>query len=169
MTAFRAETANRALAIAAMALLFVMPVSARAGLRDPHPHALLQLAMDESDGALDHHAPAAGERRAEPHDHRGHFADPFSLGPVGDDGAAQPEGEHGPSPDVPAASGGAAWAPATAGLVWSFLTILPAAWFAAPFRARSGGLPRATAAPPADRPRKPELPPPRALPGLVAS
>ena len=35
--------------------LFLLPVQMRAGTEQPHPHALFQLLLDASDGAIDHH------------------------------------------------------------------------------------------------------------------
>lgn len=51
--------------------VLLLPVQMRAGANDPHPHALLQLLLDASDGAIDHHAD-------EPHvadAHSGHEGD----------------------------------------------------------------------------------------------
>ena len=36
--------------------LLLMPVQMRAGAGDPHPHALVQVLLDASDGEIDHHA-----------------------------------------------------------------------------------------------------------------
>lgn len=36
--------------------LCLLPMQMRAGIAEPHPHALLQLLLDARDGALDHHA-----------------------------------------------------------------------------------------------------------------
>ena len=40
----------------ALASLLLLPIQMRAGAASPHPHALLHLALDASDGAFDHHA-----------------------------------------------------------------------------------------------------------------
>ena len=74
----------RALALLSLLLL---PIQMRAGTQHPHPHALLQLVLDASDGSFDHHT--LGEAAASPaHDHSGDFAatdghqpDVPSLGP----------------------------------------------------------------------------------------
>lgn len=42
--------------VLALAGLFMFPVEMRAGTERPHPHALLHLLVDASDGAIDHHA-----------------------------------------------------------------------------------------------------------------
>jgi hypothetical protein len=50
--------------------LFLLPVQMRAGAQQPHPHALLQLLLDVSDGSFDHHT--LGEEAASPpHDYAG--------------------------------------------------------------------------------------------------
>ncbi len=52
----------------ALLSLFLLPIQMRAGTQHPHPHALLQLVLDASDGALDHHT--LGEAAASAaHDH----------------------------------------------------------------------------------------------------
>jgi hypothetical protein len=57
----------RALALLGLLLL---PIQMRAGAQRPHPHALLHLLVDASDGTLDHHL--LGEAAASPsHDHSG--------------------------------------------------------------------------------------------------
>jgi len=35
--------------------LFMLPVQMHAGTEQPHPHALVQLLLDASDGVIDHH------------------------------------------------------------------------------------------------------------------
>jgi hypothetical protein len=55
----------RALALVGLCLL---PIQMRAGTQHPHPHALLHLLLDASDGSFDHHT--LGEEPAAPtHDH----------------------------------------------------------------------------------------------------
>ena len=39
----------------ALAGLLLLPIQVRAGAASPHPHALLHLLLDASDGELDHH------------------------------------------------------------------------------------------------------------------
>ncbi|MFM9107063.1 MAG: hypothetical protein ACKOWF_10245 [Chloroflexota bacterium] len=164
MSARLANLANWIAALAAVGLLLMMPVTARAGLRDPHPHALLQLALDEGDGRLDHHAPSAAPGSGHAHAHPGRRVDPFGLGPVADERLAADAQPGSPPPDIPAASGGATWSPAAAGLAWSFLAVALAASLAAMPCGRRPGDPRAQELPPRGRTCLPELPPPR-LPG----
>jgi hypothetical protein len=60
----------RALALVGLCLL---PIQMRAGTQHPHPHALLHLLLDASDGSFDHHT--LGEEPAIPtHDHSGAVA-----------------------------------------------------------------------------------------------
>jgi hypothetical protein len=158
----RVDVSNRVLAIAAVALLFVMPVSARAGIREPHPHALLQLALDEDDGRLDHHLATGGSSKPSGHDHRRGHVDPFSLGPTAHDntragGAARTVAEK----DFLAINGGPAWSAPSAGLVWAFLTILGAVWVGAIARRSEATLVLADPILPDGRSRRPDLPPPR--------
>jgi hypothetical protein len=71
----------RALAVLGLLLL---PIQLRAGAQHPHPHALLQLLVDMSDGSFDHHT--LGEEAASPpYDHAG---------------ATETAGTH--QPDIPA-------------------------------------------------------------------
>ena len=57
----------RALALVGLCLL---PIQMRAGTQQPHPHALVHLLLDASDGSFDHHT--LGEEPAAPtHDHSG--------------------------------------------------------------------------------------------------
>jgi hypothetical protein len=61
----------RALAVLGLLLL---PIQMRAGTQHPHPHALLHLLLDASDGSFDHHT--LGEAAASlPHDHSGTVAE----------------------------------------------------------------------------------------------
>lgn len=48
-------------AIAVVCALALLPVQMKAGANEAHPHALLQLLIDASDGVMDHHAD--GDRR----------------------------------------------------------------------------------------------------------
>ena len=62
-----------ALSVFAVLALLTLPVDLRAGLRDFHPHALLQIIDDEADGALDHDH-AAIDQGYGVHDHHDHHA-----------------------------------------------------------------------------------------------
>jgi hypothetical protein len=55
----------RALALLGLLLL---PIQMRAGAQHPHPHALLQLLVDMSDGSFDHHT-FEEVAASPPHDH----------------------------------------------------------------------------------------------------
>jgi hypothetical protein len=44
--------------VVALLALLMLPVQLRAGTDEPHPHALLQIILDASDGVIDHHAAA---------------------------------------------------------------------------------------------------------------
>ena len=58
----------------ALLSLFLLPIQMRAGTQHPHPHALLHLLLDASDGSFDHHT--LGEEPATPtHDHSGTVAE----------------------------------------------------------------------------------------------
>jgi hypothetical protein len=130
-----ASTTDRIMAIAAIALLFLMPVSARAGIREPHPHAFLQLAIDAHDGRLDHHRDDAsdashGNHVRQPHGTR---VDPFSLDPFAEGGGSDPRS--GDANEVPRHGelrvDGLSWLPSSAGLIWAFLAVFLAAWLLA--------------------------------------
>jgi hypothetical protein len=59
--------------VLALLSLLLLPIQMRAGTQHPHPHALLQLVLDASDGSFDHHT--LGEAAASPaHDHSGEIA-----------------------------------------------------------------------------------------------
>jgi hypothetical protein len=156
VTAIRA--CNLLLLLLAAVSLLAMPVTARAGARDPHPHALLQLVADGADGHLDHHL-AAGTANPAAHRHPVRAIDPFSLEPnlPGEPLAGAPNAPGLQFTDAPSLI------PAAAGLVWVFTTVLLAGPGAALLAGKRQDLAWRSPAAPREPVRLPHSPPPRPL------
>lgn len=86
-----------ALSVVAVLSLLTLPVDLRAGLRDPHPHALFQIIDDAADGAIDHDHDAVDQGYGvHEHHHTAASTDRADISPdlprLSDDGSGAGDG-----------------------------------------------------------------------------
>ncbi|MGI9255144.1 MAG: hypothetical protein ACR2J8_15485 [Thermomicrobiales bacterium] len=156
---------NVILVLLAVVSLLAMPVTANAGMREPHPHALLQLVIDEADGELDHHLAASSHMTPRSHSHtHANTVDPFSLAPATRTGGIASRSLAGVRGGTPAVSIDAPIvAPSVAGLIWSFFQVLLMLWRPGDDARRGPGRTALDATLPDGFAAAPDGPPPRSL------
>lgn len=59
-----------------LVVLFLLPMQMRAGVDDPHPHALLQLILDARDGTIGHHTDDGHKETGDSHARAGGAHEP---------------------------------------------------------------------------------------------